>query len=88
MNNVNSNHRFSLLICAKRISQLVYLKLKDIEQALIIAKNNLEIDNLNDSDLSETSNYEEEETKFQNLKLELVNLERQTLRSKIVIKSK
>jgi hypothetical protein len=72
------------LIYAKRVSQLVYLKLKDIEQALIIAKNNFEKDDMNESELSESEKDEEEEEKFQNLKLELVNLERQTMKSKIV----
>jgi|LauGreDrversion4_2_1035121.scaffolds.fasta_scaffold2219941_1 hypothetical protein len=75
-----------MLIYAKRVSQLVYNKLKEIEQALVIAKNNFDKDDLNESEFSESENNdEEEEKKFQNLKLELVNLERQTMKSKIVI---
>jgi hypothetical protein len=77
-----------MLIYAKRVSQLVYNKLKEIEEALIIAKNNFDKDEINESEFSESDNEEEveeeEEKKFQNLKLELVNLERQTMKSKIV----
>ena len=87
LTNITSNQKFSLLIYAKRFSQLVYLKLKDIEQALIIAKNNFEKEDLNESLFSESEDKneeEEEEKKFENLKLELVHLERQTMKSKIV----
>ena len=87
LTNITSNQKFSLLIYAKRFSQLVYLKLKDIEQALIIAKNNFEKEDLNESLFSESEDKneeEEEEKKFENLKLELVHLERQNMKSKIV----
>lgn len=84
LKNINSVQKFSLMIFAKRVSQLVYLKLKDIEQALIIAKNNFEKEEINESVLSESED-EEEEEKFQNLKNELVTLERQTMKSKMVI---
>ena len=66
LTNINSNLKFSLLIYAKRVSQLVYIKFKDIEQ--VINQNNE--DNFMSDELSEI-----EEEQFNHLKKELFRLQ-------------
>ena len=67
--------KFTLFITAKRVSQLVYIKLQDIEEII----NRREDEGM----VSENFNSEEEDN-FISLKRELLNLERDTIKSKMV----
>ena len=75
--NIDSNFKFSLLIYAKRVSQLVYIKLMDFEQEQVIKGKN------DDSIISEESS-ESENERFNSLKKELLNLEKESKNSKKV----
>ncbi len=60
MQSLDSNYKFSLLVCTKRVSQLVYLKLQEIEKLLLTLKNK-ESDNIDDSIYLDTQKSDEEE---------------------------
>lgn len=94
MSNIMSNYKFSLLVFGKRISQLVYNKLNDMEAILkqVKMKSNEILDNsITSDDRVEFTNEDHEnaendpttDLQLKHLKLELANLEKQTLQSKM-----
>lgn len=91
---IMSNYKFSLLVFGKRISQLVYNKLKDMECILkqVKAKNNEILDisvtsndqiDFTQEDQENTENDPATDLQLKHLKMELANLEKQTLQSKM-----
>jgi hypothetical protein len=84
LNNLNSFYKFTFVIFGKRLSQLVYTKLKDMEKILLCVGKNVEAD----EDVAEDSLDEEtpeNAEQIQMLKWELANLEQQTLNAKVEI---
>ena len=84
---INSNYKFLLLIYSKRISQLVYIKLNEMEKLLVYIKNKNEIledsqDNLSNNDIEDDP---EMEDRLKLLKLELANIEKQTEKTKMEV---
>lgn len=89
LNNCKSNHKFSLLIIGKRISQLTFTKLTDMEKILIYVKANDELKhNASDDEVLDDLNLDDNEIEtndkpYQYLKMELQDIERQTMKSKM-----
>jgi len=85
---INSNYKFLLLIYSKRISQLVYIKLKEMEKLLVFIKNKNEILGDSQDNISNDDNEEDDpemEDRLRMLKLELANIEKQTEKTKMEV---
>ena len=76
LNNISSNLKFTLFITAKRVSQLVYIKLQEIEKITFKREN----EKIYSDDEFESENDDD----FNILKSELLDLERETMKSKLV----
>jgi hypothetical protein len=83
LNSLNSFYKFTFVIFGKRLSQLVYAKLKDMEKILMCVKqeNDDELEVAEDEEDLEDESPENVE-QIQLLKRELANLEQQTLNAK------
>jgi hypothetical protein len=84
----NSNYKYPLLIYAKRISQLVFTKLKEMEKLLIYFKNKQEPvqddeDLQDDIAIDDKDEDPEVAERLKMLKLELANIEKQTEKTKL-----
>jgi hypothetical protein len=80
-----SNYKFSLLVYGKRISQLTFTKLQDMEKILTYVKNSNNKSMSEDMDLDnyDIPNIQTDEKPYECLKMELENIERQTIKSKL-----
>jgi hypothetical protein len=82
---VNSNYKYPLLIYAKRISQLVFTKLKEMEKLLMHVKE----DDLFDDIIDDNKDMEDEDPeiaeRLKMLKMELYNIEKQTEKTKMEV---
>jgi hypothetical protein len=85
---INSNYKYPLLIYAKRISQLVFTKLKEMEKLLVEVKQDELFDDFlemkggngeEDDDDPETAN------RLKLLKMELADMEKQAERTKMEV---
>jgi hypothetical protein len=91
LSKVVSNYKYPLLIYAKRISQLVFTKLKEMEKLLIYINNNEILDNPLDSNLFDEIEGDEDEEdpeiadRLKLLKMELANIEKQTEKTKMEV---
>lgn len=81
---ITQNYKFYFLVFSQRISQLVYLKLKDMEKLLIVNKENIEDDLLNEDEYNWYTNNQEEENDEQvkYMKMQLTTIENQTEQAK------
>jgi hypothetical protein len=87
LNKIKLNYKFTISVFGQRISQLVYSKLNDMEKILMCVKP-LDEDSMSDEKyLEDSGDYDdpENEKQIQYLKMELANLERQTLSAKVEI---
>lgn len=81
---ITQNYKFYFLVFSQRISQLVYLKLKDMEKLLIVNKDNQDDELLNEDEYNWYTNNQEEENDEQvkYMKMQLTTIENQTEQAK------
>ena len=93
---INSKYNFSLLVFGQRISQLVYIKLQDMENILHYVRANVDLDEMRNAlnlqgdfqidNIKTEEDFDAENTKeIEMLKKELINLEKQTLDTRLEI---